>query len=307
MEKRGIDVSEHQGEINWEKVKGQIAFAILRLGWIGNNNNHTLDKQFERNYSECKRLGIPVGVYVYNYCKTESKIVDGAIWVLEQLKNKVLELPVYLDMEDDSIIESGKQELTDMVIRFNSEIEESGRYAGVYANKYWFNTYLYKDILSKMYSCWVAQYNNVCDLEINNKDMWQFTNSGKIDGIQGNVDMNILYRDLVSEIVNYTNDNKKSIEELAIEVIDGLWGNGEERKNRLTSAGYNYDDVQKLVNEKMKNTTNFIEYKVKRGDNLIKIAKMYNTKWHIIYNDNKDVIGNNPNIIKVNQILKIRK
>lgn len=60
MSKYGIDVSEHQGEINWKKVKNQVEFAILRVGWIGNKNNHTKDKQFERNYSECKRLGIPV-------------------------------------------------------------------------------------------------------------------------------------------------------------------------------------------------------------------------------------------------------
>lgn len=57
---RGVDVSQHNGVINWEVAKSQIDFAILRLGWIGNKNNHTIDTQFERNYNECKRLGIPV-------------------------------------------------------------------------------------------------------------------------------------------------------------------------------------------------------------------------------------------------------
>lgn len=72
MSKYGIDVSQHQGVINWDAVKGKIDFAILHLGWIGNHNNHTLDTQFERNYSECTRLGIPVGVYVYCYSSSES-------------------------------------------------------------------------------------------------------------------------------------------------------------------------------------------------------------------------------------------
>ena len=77
----GIDVSEHNGTINWDKVK--VDFAILRLGWIGNTNNHTLDKQFEKNYKECKRLKIPVGVYVYNYCNSEKTVKSGANWTLE--------------------------------------------------------------------------------------------------------------------------------------------------------------------------------------------------------------------------------
>ena len=85
----GIDVSQHQGEINWDKVKSQIDFAILRLGWIGNKENHTLDTQFERNYSECKRLGIPVGVYVYCYSNCEETAKSGANWVIEKLKGKI--------------------------------------------------------------------------------------------------------------------------------------------------------------------------------------------------------------------------
>ena len=104
MSKFGIDVSEHQGTINWDSVKSQISFAILRLGWIGNKNNHTIDKQFERNYSECKRLGIPVGVYLYNYCNCEDTAKAGANWALQHLQGKALELPVYIDMEDNEFL-----------------------------------------------------------------------------------------------------------------------------------------------------------------------------------------------------------
>lgn len=81
----GIDVSEYQSNIDWDKAKTKIDFAILRLGWIGNKNNHTIDKKFERNYNECIRLGIPVGIYVYNYCNSVETIKQGAEWTLNIL------------------------------------------------------------------------------------------------------------------------------------------------------------------------------------------------------------------------------
>ena len=141
----GIDVSEHNGVINWDLVKSQVNFAILRLGWIGNKNNHTLDKQFERNYAECKRLGIPIGIYVYCYCNNVETAKAGANWTVEKLKGKNIELPVYLDMEDGSIAGYGRDTLTNMCIAFNTIIEQSGLWAGVYANQNWFNNYLNKE------------------------------------------------------------------------------------------------------------------------------------------------------------------
>ena len=74
----GIDVSENNGTINWDLVKDQISFAILRIGWIGNKNDNTIDNQFERNYNECKRLSIPIGVYVYCYSNSEDTAISGA-------------------------------------------------------------------------------------------------------------------------------------------------------------------------------------------------------------------------------------
>ena len=158
MSKFGIDVSEHNGTINWDTVKNQINFAILRLGWIGNKNNHTLDKQFERNYAECKRLGIPIGVYVYCYCNNADTAKQGAEWTLQRLSGKSLELPVYIDMEDSSIKGMGKGVLTDVCIAFNSVIESAGLWAGVYANLDWFNNYLYKETIKSKYTTWIAHY-----------------------------------------------------------------------------------------------------------------------------------------------------
>ena len=102
--------------------------------------------------------------------------------------------------------------------------------------------------------------------------------------------------------VHYT-DPLKSIDELAHEVINGLWGNGQERKDRLTQAGYDYNEVQNRVNEILQPSTRY--YIVQKGDTLSGIAKKLGIKdWHTLYNNNKDVIGNNPNLIKVGQKLK---
>lgn len=250
MSKFGIDVSQHNGNINWEEVRNHIDFAILRLGWIGNKNNHTLDTQFERNYNECKRLGIPVGVYVYNYCLSVETVKSGANWTIEKLQGKSLELPVYIDAEDPSEEKLGKRINTDMCIAFNSIIEQSGRWAGVYANRNWFNNFLYKDEIKNRYTTWIATYCAGTNKYEGEYDMWQNSSDGHIDGINGRVDTNYMYRDLIAEIGNTKEiEYKKSIDEIAREVINGQWGNGEDRKKRLQEAGYNYQEVQNKVNE----------------------------------------------------------
>lgn len=197
MSKFGIDVSQHQGTINWNAVKGQVDFAILRLGWIGNKNNHTQDTQFERNYSECKRLGIPVGVYVYCYSSSVATARSGAEWTVQKLAGKTLELPVYIDMEDSSIASKGKQVLTNICIAFNTIIEQAGFWAGVYANTNWFNNYLDKNTIKARYTTWIAHYTSGTDKYKGEYDIWQNSSSGKINGISGKVDTNYMHRDII--------------------------------------------------------------------------------------------------------------
>ena len=216
---KGIDVSQHVGDIDWNKLKGKIDFAILRLGWIGNKENHTLDTKFERNYSECKRLGIPVGVYVFCYCAEENTARSGANWTIEKLNGKVLELPVYIDIEDDSIKSKGRDKLTNICIAFNSVIESKGLWAGVYANLDWYNNYLNKEEIKKRYTTWIAHFTSGTDKYKGEYDMWQNSNTGRMDGISGNVDTDYLYRDLIKEIGKMTPDTNKSIDDLAYEVI----------------------------------------------------------------------------------------
>ncbi|WP_282193015.1 GH25 family lysozyme, partial [Romboutsia ilealis] len=249
MSYKGIDVSHYDGNINWRIVKEHIDFAILRLGWIG-NTHHELDTKFEIYYNECKREGIPIGIYVYNYCNTPETAKIGANWAVNHLKGKHIDLPVYIDMEDISIEHLGRKTLTDICIAFNKVIQDAGYWAGVYANLNWYTNYLNKDIIKERYTTWIADYGVSEDRFEGQYDMLQYSETGRVPGISSNVDMNIMYRDLINEIKGSNpGTDKKTIEELAKEVIAGQWGNGEERKTRLTNAGYDYAAVQAKVNE----------------------------------------------------------
>ena len=249
---KGIDISQHNGKIDFSKVKKEVDFVILRLGWIGNKNNHTLDTKFDEYYNDCKLLNIPIGIYVYNYCNCEETIKSGAEWTIKQLKDRSINLPIYIDMEDGSIKDLGKEKLTNMVIAYNTVIENAGYWAGVYANLDWFKNYLNKDQLVPRYTSWIAHYGVSPDKYKGQYDMLQYTSSGKVSGIKGNVDLNEMYRDLINEIKGSnttTPTPKKTIDEIAGEVINGEWGTGTERKKKLTEAGYDYNEVQKKVNQ----------------------------------------------------------
>lgn len=189
----GIDVSEFQGTIQWDRVKPQIGFAILRLGWMGKPGSHKLDAKFERNYQECKRLGIPVGVYVYCYSADTNAAVAGAEWTLQVLSGRTLELPVFIDMEEPKIAPLGRSALTQITISFCERIRQGGFVPGVYANLNWFNNYLDAATLKSRYFTWIAAYIGGTDRFKGEHDMWQNSGSGRLNGISGNVDTDYLY------------------------------------------------------------------------------------------------------------------
>lgn len=181
---KGIDVSDYQGCIDWNKIKKNknINFAILKLANIYDNQTNYLDKKFEYNYKSCISLGIPVGIYIYNYCNSQAKLLSGIQWALNIIKEHHLDLPIFLDMEDSSLLSEGKNNITSLCLSFCNFITQNSSYTpGIYANLYWLNRYI--DV-KKLNNCkiWIAQYNSLCEYS-GNYMLWQYTNSGKVDGI----------------------------------------------------------------------------------------------------------------------------
>ena len=193
MKKILIDVSEHNDVIDWKNVMPHIDGAILRCGY-GSDYEHQDDSCFKRNADECTRLGIPFGVYLYSYAKTIDRIKSEAAHVLRLIKPYKLSYPVYLDLEEPGLEEGA-------VIRarvFGDIIEKAGYWCGIYANLNWWENYLPGlDRFTK----WVAQYYKECEYTGSHLDIWQYTSKGKVDGIDGNVDMNECYRDFPAEIL----------------------------------------------------------------------------------------------------------
>lgn len=206
MSKKGIDVSEFQGKIDWEKVKNDgIEFAILRCGY-GMDFSNQDDVEYERNANECERLGIPYGVYLMSYANTVEKARSEAKHVLRLIEGRKISLGVWHDIEDNGTSGAiNKETLTNIINTFCNTIKNAGYKVGVYANLNWLENKIEKTIKDN-YDIWVAQYYSKCEYE-GKYIMWQHTSSGKVNGISTNVDMNILYKDL--PVIN-NNDNNNS-------------------------------------------------------------------------------------------------
>ncbi|MDM0458240.1 GH25 family lysozyme [Clostridium perfringens] len=196
---KGIDVSEHQGRINWEQVKDHVDFVMLRAGY-GRNN---IDKQFIRNIEECNRLGIPVGIYWFSYAWNEEMARNEARYVLEAIKGYRVDYPISYDLEYDTLnyaskngVTIGKRLATDMVKAFCDEINRNGYRAMNYTNQDFLLNKFYMNELTN-YPLWYAWYNSKL-----NRDcaIWQYSESGQIPGIGGaSVDMNYCYEDFLKK------------------------------------------------------------------------------------------------------------
>ena len=256
MKIKGIDVSKHNGSIDWGKVKNDgIEFAIIRIGYGG--SVPVKDERFEENYKNAKANGLKVGTYLYSYANSESDVEAEVNSILKWLDGKTFDLPFYLDVEDKKT--QGKlsvNELTNYVYNICERIEKAGYFTGIYASKNWLETKLDMNKLNR-FTVWLAQWSSNPTYQ-GSYGLWQYTSDGSINGINGRVDMNYQLKELGGSL-NITSNNensKKSNEEIANEVIKGIWGNGNDRKNKLTSAGYDYRAIQKLVNQKLNKKSN---------------------------------------------------
>ena len=199
MERFLIDVSEHQGIINWEQTKGHIDGAILRCGY-GMDIASQDDKQWARNVAECECLGIPYGVYIYSYATNTDRAKSEAQHVLRLIQGHKLSYPVYFDMEEPGTEGAAVAN----AITFGDIIEAAGYWCGVYYNRNWHNNVV-KGQLDR-FTRWGAGYGtNNGQKQYNYKpgfgeDIWQYSSVGSVPGISGGVDVNVCYRDFPSEI-----------------------------------------------------------------------------------------------------------
>ena len=208
--KKYIDVSTYQGVIDWAKVKAAgIDGAMIRAGY-GKNN---IDNQFERNISECNRLGIPCGVYWFSYAYTEEMAKREAEYCLDAVAGYKLELPICFDFEYDSVKYAAKQGVTvnktlatALVHAFCKTAEAAGYYVMNYANLDYLRNYF--DDTVKQYDLWHAWYSNAAKPTVS-CGIWQYSSKGTVAGITGSVDMNIAYKDYASIISRAGLNNPK--------------------------------------------------------------------------------------------------
>lgn len=185
-----IDVSSWQGSINWNKVKADgVDAAIIRIGY-GSRNKSTMDRYFKDNLKNAKKAGIKVGLYYYSYAKDTNEAINQAKWIIEQIKGETLDLPIAFDWEDWSDFMSYKinfNDLNDIANSFMKEIEDNGYKAMNYGSA----TYHEKVWNTDKYPTWLAYYTDNNDFE-EDYIMWQISSSGKVSGIDGYVDLDII-------------------------------------------------------------------------------------------------------------------
>lgn len=308
---KGLDISSYQSGINFDAIKSAgIEFLILRAGFTGwgTGISYNKDKCFEDFYCKAKQRDINVGAYWYSCANTKEKGIAEARYMYENcLKGKQFEYPIYIDVEDSHHQVNNKRGVTDAIIGFCEYLENLGYYVGIYASDIsGFQDKMYLNELNA-YDKWVARYGSEPKY-VKQYGMWQSTSSGRINGYNGNLDCDVAYKDYSSIIKNIglngfskssTNNTQNinpldnySDEELATKVINGEFGNGNERKQKL---GNRYQNVQDIVNNKVCVTSSDVYYKVVKGDNLTKIAKKYNTTIN-------KIMGLNPSIENANKI-----
>ncbi len=200
---KGIDVSSHNGIVDWEKVKNdEIEFAIIRIGH-GSNLESQDDKQAKRNMDECERLAIPYGVYLYSYALTEEEAHSEAEHMKRMIQKRNPKMGIWFDLEDADgykvynglpLNMENKDIYNAITAAFIMDIQLAGyNHVGIYASKYILDTIINKDFL--VYSgckVWVAQWNDTCTYS-GNYEMWQYSDCGSVEGSSKRTDMNYYY------------------------------------------------------------------------------------------------------------------
>ena len=205
MEKRGIDISHHQGDIDFDKLKGNIDFAMVRTSY----GSFYEDKKYKQNILGLERVGIPYGLYHFSYAtsiESAKKEAEGFISIIKKYNPTY---PVVIDIEaSDRTSNVRGDTLVDIADIICTKIEEAGYYAMIYANLDYLNNKLNDSRLDK-YDKWLAEWKSKPTYS-KNFGMWQYSSKGSIPGINGNVDLNISYKDYPSIIKNVKKEEKST-------------------------------------------------------------------------------------------------
>lgn len=188
MKVTAIDVSYCQTGVDYNKVKNSgIDAVIIRAGF--GKETYQKDSEFETHYRNAKKAGLAVGVYWYSYAYSVAEAKQEAKVCLACIKGKTLELPVYYDLEESGQTRLGMSALTNIAIAFCDAIKLGGYRAGVYSNLNWLNNHLDYERLRSKYSIWLAQWSSKPSKSC---DIWQNADNGRINGINGNVDTDVI-------------------------------------------------------------------------------------------------------------------
>lgn len=192
---KGIDVSQWQGDINWQAVKNDgIEYAFIRLGY----GSQKLDTYYQKNMKNANQVGLPVGVYYYSMAQSEGQAILDAQFVIENLSGYTVSYPVVIDLEDSSQIGLGKTQIGKIAKAFCDEIRLAGYMPMLYCNEYWYTSCIDVSQIPDV-ELWIARYSYTYNDSIS-RDIWQCCNTGRVNGIYGNVDINFGYVDYTDVI-----------------------------------------------------------------------------------------------------------
>lgn len=254
----GIDVSHHQGKIDWQKVANSgKKFVIMKCQYEA--QSHRKDETFDYNYSESGKYGLSRGVYLYVAGASIADPKNDAESLLKNLDGKNLEYGIWLDFEDRTLEAKGKGFIRDLAYLYRDIFTKAGYFVGIYCNKDWYTRLIHED-LKKDFDFWIARYprndtgiyDPTSSLKPSNSIAvaWQYSSKGRVDGISTNVDLNVDYDGVIKLYASAPIKSYKPITpELILAICNGDYGTGEIRRSKLVAQGYNYDDVRKKIND----------------------------------------------------------
>lgn len=201
----GIDVSDWQGIIDWAAVANDgIKFAIIKAVGTKAGEGIYISDYWENNYQGAKNNGIKVGAYLYTYAFNEAEADEELTYLFRALEGKAFEYPIYIDVEDSSLYQNCTvEEITNTVKYLCAKIAKKGYFPAIYTYSHFAKTYLDMNALAE-YDLWIADYTGYVTYQ-GDYDMWQYSSSGSVNGINGRCDMNISYKDYASLLASDDN------------------------------------------------------------------------------------------------------